>query len=797
MYLPGPHRGIFNWEVLRVSKSIILCEALIDALTFWCHGFRNVTSVYGVESPLAEHLAAFKKYGTTQVLIAFDRDEAGDRGAEKVAEQLMAAGISCYRVQFPRGMDANEYACKVSPAAKSLELALKSAVFMGKGTRPLAEAPAIETAAATAETPTEPTAAADQPSLAANAEASPTTEATTEPPAAPVTILETTAPEAVPVADVPCEHQGEDVIFCFADRRYRVRGLAKNTAFDSLKVNLLAGRGDHFHVDTLDLYGARQRAIFLKQASTELGVHEDVLKADLGKVLLKLEQLQDQQIRAALAPKDTTVRLSDEETAAALALLKDPKLLDRILEDFRRCGVVGEETNKLVGYLAAVSRKLEDPLAVVIQSSSAAGKSSLMEAVLAFMPEEERVKYAAMTGQSLFYMGETNLKHKILAIVEEEGASRASYALKVLQSEGELTIASTGKDPESGKLVTHEYRVEGPVMIFLTTTAIEIDEELLNRCLVLTVDEDRRQTQAIHELQRSARSLEGQLVRREKDEILKVHRNAQRLLKPLMVVNPHARELRFPDHRTRTRRDHMKYLTLIETIAFLHQHQRPVKTAQHHGKVVEYIEVTLGDIAVANRLAHQVLGRSLDELSPQTRRLLMLLDQTVAAGCKGLAMERKDYRFTRKELRDAVGWTDFQVRTHLDKLVELEYVLVHRGARGQSFVYELLYEGQGKDGTPFLQGLFEVQPTGSFGYDEKNEHGKGEFELQKGKFEPPLSPQRAPVKGGLSMAVLPGKPDGNCENGHFEPKTAHRGVEPKIVSYADAPVVLAAAVKVN
>ena len=799
MYLPGPHRGIFNWEALRVSKSIILCEALIDALTFWCHGFRNVTSVYGIESHITEHLAAFKRYGNTQVLIAFDRDEAGDRGAEKVAEQLMTAGISCYRVQFPRGMDANEYACKVSPAAKSLELALKSAVFMGKGARPLADMPTSDTAdVATSEAPTETPAAVDHPSLAANAEGSPTTEATPEPPAAPVTILETTAPDAVPVADVPCEHQGEDVIFHFGDRRYRVRGLAKNTAFDSLKVNLLAGRGDHFHVDTLDIYGARQRAIFLKQASTELGANEDVLKADLGKVLLKLEQLQDQQIRAALAPKDTTVRLTDEETAAALELLKDPKLLDRILEDFRRCGVVGEETNKLVGYLAAVSRKLDEPLAVVIQSSSAAGKSSLMEAVLAFMPEEERVKYAAMTGQSLFYMGETNLKHKILAIVEEEGASRASYALKVLQSEGELTIASTGKDPESGKLVTHEYRVEGPVMIFLTTTAIEIDEELLNRCLVLTVDEDRAQTRAIHELQRSARSLEGQLVRREKEEILKVHRNAHRLLRPLMVVNPHARELRFPDHRTRTRRDHMKYLTLIETIAFLHQQQRPVKTAQHHGKVVEYIEVTLTDIAVANRLAHQVLGRSLDELSPQTRRLLMLLDQTVAAGCKGLAMERKDYRFTRKEVRDAVGWTDFQVRTHLDKLVELEYVLVHRGTRGQSFVYELLYDGEGKDGTPFLQGLFEVQPAASgCGYDEKNEHGKGEFELQKGKFEPSLSPQRAPIEGGSSMAVLPGKPEGNGGNGHFEPKTAHRGVEPKIASYADAPVVLVAAAKVN
>ncbi|MBK6515461.1 MAG: hypothetical protein IPG04_15425 [Polyangiaceae bacterium] len=115
---------------------------------------------------------------------------------------------------------------------------------------------------------------------------------------------------------------------------------------------------------------------------------------------------------------------------------------------------------------------------MVIQSSSAAGKSSLMDAVLSLMPEEERVQYSAMTGQSLFYMSGQDLKHKVLAIVEEEGAERASYALKLLQSEGELTIASTGKDPATGRLVTHTYRVEGPVSIMLTTTAIEVDEEL-------------------------------------------------------------------------------------------------------------------------------------------------------------------------------------------------------------------------------------------------------------------------------------------------------------------------------
>jgi hypothetical protein len=164
------------------------------------------------------------------------------------------------------------------------------------------------------------------------------------------------------------------------------------------------------------------------------------------------------------------MREATEESEEALPLLKNPKLLEHILADFAHCGVVGEETNRLIGYLAATARKRESPLAVMVQSSSAAGKSSLMEAVLAFMPEEDKVQYSAMTGQSLFCMGAMDLKHKILALAEEEGAAPASYALKVLQSEGTLSIASTAKDPESGKLVTQEYRVEGPVMIFSTTT---------------------------------------------------------------------------------------------------------------------------------------------------------------------------------------------------------------------------------------------------------------------------------------------------------------------------------------
>ncbi len=735
LYLPGAHKGVWNEEAVAVSKEIILCESLIDALSFWSAGFRNVTASYGVNGFTADHRAAFEKHGTERVYIAYDRDEAGDKAAAALAVELMQMGIECFRVLFPKGMDANEYSLKVQPAAKSLGVLLNKAEWLGKGKRPERRVTELEI-----ETAPESVAAVEEEPAAKEkmveeearepvfiAAPTPTAAAAVDVPKEHVLPLAAepepvrAMPFAAPV-EVPVEIRGEDVLMRFGDREYRVRGLAKNTSSEVLRINLrvlgVNAYGDvALHVDTLELNAARPRMTFIKQAAEELGIKEEIVRRDLGKVLFKLEELRDEQIRIALLPKDQAVTISEEDRAAAMEMLRDPKLLERIVEDFARCGMVGEETNKLVGYIGVVSRHLKEPLAVIVQSSSAAGKSSLMDAVLAFVPEEQRIQYSAMTGQSLFYMGETDLKHKVLAIVEEAGAQQASYALKLLQSEGELTIASTGKDPATGRLLTHQYRVEGPVMIFLTTTAIDIDEELLNRCLVLTVNEDREQTQAIHRIQREAQTIEGLLRRRDRDDLLRLHRNAQRLLKPVSVANPYARGLTFLDGQTRTRRDHTKYLTLIRSIALLHQYQRPRKTAERDGKPLEYIEVTLDDIAVANRLTAEVLGRSLDDLPPQTRRLLLLVDAMVAAECKRQKIERSDYRFSRRDVRAATGWGDTQLRLHLGRLEELEYLLIHRGGRGQSFVYELAFAVQGDGGGPVMPGLIDVEKLRSYKYD--------------------------------------------------------------------------------
>ncbi|MFN7446776.1 MAG: CHC2 zinc finger domain-containing protein [Pirellula sp.] len=811
-YLPSPLAGIFNGEALKAYEEIILCESIIDALTFWVAGYRNVTCTFGTNGLTDELFDAIQNSDIRRILIAFDNDNAGNHSADELSKKLNAIGIDAFRVKFPSGQDANEYASKLKmgrdngePGHASLGLAIRNAEWIANGdkTEPtittitpnfLKDArDAIAREAIAKPNPNEPQCAStglaaepqvssltpqacNNPSLLAAEAAKPATpsqpEASASGPTATVPTVAKQQPQEARIPDAPkptieAEIRENEIVIPIGNRSYRVRGLEKNLAFDVLKVNILVRKAEQFYIDTFDIYAARQRSIFIKEAARELLIDEETIKRDLGKVLLKLEELQDKTISDAQAIKQEKIEITDADKAAAMALLKDENLLDKILDDFEGCGVVGERTNKLVGYLAATSRKLDRPLAIMVQSSSAAGKSSLMEAILRFLPGEEQVTYSAMTGQSLFYMGGMNLKNKVLAIAEEEGIRQASYALKLLQSEGQLTIASTGKDPGTGRMETQEYHVEGPVMIFLTTTAIDVDEELLNRCLVLTVDEDREQTRAIQRQQRLAKTIVGLRASQQKTAIVKLHQNAQRLLRPLAVVNNYADQLNFLDDQTRRRRDHTKYLTLIEAVALLHQYQRPVHTMNADGGAIQYIEVTPRDIAIANTLAEAVLGRSIDELPPQTRRLLRELYEWARRECEAKKIEQAEYRFSRRTLREALGWSQTAIKRHLERLLEMEYVIPHRaGARASE--YELLYDGRGREGQPTICGLIDpskLQPitTTTGPMEPSSTHPNG----CSSQSEPSSSPQEHSDNTGSSTEKTSSSSSENNGEGQF------------------------------
>jgi len=659
LYLSGPRRGVFNHQAAKRSKSIILAESIIDALTLYNAGFKDVIPCYGVNGLTEDHIALFARHQTKEVYICFDRDEAGDQGAERIREQLKDKGIDAYIVRLPEieapdKVDVNTF-------------------FL------TAEAPAIFER-----------------------------------------LLKEANPRAAIRSDKIVKHEQKaydktdtGFIVQYDTRQYEVRGITKDGV--KLKATIKAVmreassvKGENtkgrFHLDTVDLYSNRSRIFFAKACAVLFSDKEEVIIEDITRLIDLCESW-----KAEGPEKSTMQQMTRTEEDEALDFLKAPSLFNRILEDFEVIGLTGEDGNKLMGYIAATSRKLDEPLSVLIQSRSAAGKSTLQDAIIMLIPTEDYIKYTRLTGQALFYKEEDSLVHKLLAIEEEHGARDASYSIRNIQSSKYLSIAATGKDPVTGKLRTEEYKVKGPVALMITTTEVELDYETSNRFITLTIDESKEMTERILQKQREQDTLEGLIRKAETDLITKRHHNAQRLLRPLHVINPYAEHLTFPAESLRARRDHKKYLGLIKAIAFIHQYQREIKAVEHNGEPLQYIEVTLEDIEKANHLAGEVLGRILDELSPPSRLLLKMIQEMVEARCKELKIEPKDYCFSRRDIREWTRWSDFQIKCHVRQLEDMEYLYSVTGKKGKEYIYELLYAGGGENGKAFLMGLTTIE----------------------------------------------------------------------------------------
>jgi hypothetical protein len=465
-------------------------------------------------------------------------------------------------------------------------------------------------------------------------------------------------------------------------------GVDKNAR--RLKVTLKTERSGKLHVDTLDLYHAKSRKTLLQDLSCFFEESPAVIDGDIAKLIKMGEDFTPGQgTSGGTVP---VVVMTDDERREAEAFGKAENLMDQILKDYHACGLVGEESNILLCYLAAVSRQTAEPISVLVLSSSGAGKSALQEATLRLCPSEDVVKLTSLTGRALFYKGAGSLKHKILALEEEAGVKQASYAIRNLISAGELIIETTVKDLGSGRLTTMQNRVEGPTTVLITTTNPDVDPETKSRFFVTGVDESREQTRAILENQRRRRTWEGKSGRDEREAVSRRHWNFQRLLKPVAVVNPFAEKLIYADDRLQSRRDQPKYLNLINAVAFMRQMQKPVKS--HNGR--EYVEVDEDDLELANKLAEEILGQNLDDLNRVSRDLLSQIGRMVEErrarqtdpghDCK---LQVSDILFTRRDIRAYTGWPHARVHRYLKQLVDMELVLVRSGRNGWKYVYSL------------------------------------------------------------------------------------------------------------
>lgn len=471
-------------------------------------------------------------------------------------------------------------------------------------------------------------------------------------------------------------------------RRYELCAIEKPSAARlKATVKALTDEAGRFHIDTVDFYLSRSRKGFVAEAARLFREMPEAIEADVNGITVAMEKHVAHKLDGAAAP---AVAVPDADRLEALRLGRSAGLIDELQRDFGKLGIIGEETNRLLLYLAMTSRKMDDPLAVQILSSSGAGKSHLQDAVLSLCPDEDLIKLTSLTGQALFYKGEDSLRHKCLAIAEVAGAEGARYALRNLISDRKLVIESTIKNALTGRLETQLNTVYGPTAVFETTTNPDTDAETKSRYVLLSVDESPEQTKAILEAQRQSHTLEGRKRRKAREAVLAKHHALQRLLEPVAVVNPFEPLLSYGDDRLAFRRDHPKYLNLILAVTFLHQMQRPRK---HEPELGDYIETTLDDIAIANELAHQLFGQSLDDLSIPSREALERITGYVERRAAELKTAGEKVEFSRRELREVFGWSDTRLRVYLHELSEMEYLAPVSGRNGLRFCYRLIDGG--------------------------------------------------------------------------------------------------------
>jgi len=384
-------------------------------------------------------------------------------------------------------------------------------------------------------------------------------------------------------------------------------------------------------------------------------------------------------------------KLSRDEIEEALQFLRDSNLINRISKNLAFAGeIIDEESNKMMLYLSAVSRKLDKPISLVIFGQSSSGKSWLANSIGDFIPDEDRIRLSSASDRAIEYLG-SRIKHKWLLVQEFEGIQNILPTIRTLQSEGRLNRLVTIQDPETGRNKSISQEFECPCTVVFTTTREGIHDENATRIFELYADESLRQTQQVVNESILKADINYRANENKKKQIIKLHQNAQRLLEKIKVSIPFTQHLSWPSTKVRSRRDVNRFLQLVKTVAFLRQKQKQIKFTPDGTR---YIEADLYDYEVAYNIGISVVRSTINPLSDRAKRVLTvccdLADDYIRAGQQPI--------FTVSHIQEKgklLGY-DIENRTdlykQLDKLEEYEYLQLHREHSRATKFYSVAFQ---------------------------------------------------------------------------------------------------------
>ncbi len=361
-------------------------------------------------------------------------------------------------------------------------------------------------------------------------------------------------------------------------------------------------------VERIDLSSSQARRKLAEEVASKTGLLPEVIEIRLAESATEPPQVKREPAALTreelLAARDEQVEeelaaMSTEVVEEAEAMLRDPRLVDRILHDIGTLGVVGEQELALTLYVVGTSRLLKNPLSAIVQGTTSSGKSYVIITVAGAFPEESKLMATALTSQALYYMLPGQLLHRFVVAgersrLENDDRADATRALREMLSSQVLSkLVTVNVNGQFESVLIHQY---GPIAFTESTTLTQIFDEDANRALLLGTDESSEQTARI------TRAIARRAMRDaiETAPIIQKHHALQRLLRRVEVKIPFADRLAdaMPTQRPEARRAIGHALDMIRAVTLLHQRQRADGALQHD----DAIDANLSDYVIARRL---------------------------------------------------------------------------------------------------------------------------------------------------------------------------------------------------
>ena len=646
-YLTG-RCGLYPGHPPAETKKVLLTESVIDAATLLQVKELSdyfILALYGTNGLTAEHKTALQALpNLEEVVLMLDGDEAGRKAASTMMTDLQslfcsASGISSVdsieikKVDLPQDADVNEL--WVNHHEPQLFLDLVTSAETG---------------------------------LLQNAKSPINTESEEEIKTKPV-------PQKNNYLDSSNPY---DWRWDGACGNHSIKGGVDLKHWEQLKVTwvleLPSGQKSR---QKFDLYDDRQVEKVCREAGQKLRLSPTELEKDLDELANLLEQHRQAlaQVEKAKSAVISNFTVSVENRAKAIAFLSEPDLLKRLNESIGLTGIVGEEHSRLMLLIIASSYKNKRPLHALIQGSSGSGKTLLLRKIMQLLPPDDRYIWSRVTDSSLYNWGD-RLRYKAIGIEDWDGLTEeAQYALRELQTGGELR-SSTSEKQDNGKIEGQEKVTSGPIATLMCTTRGTVYEDNMNRCFLLAVDESSEQTRRIIDYQNA--DAEGKIDREAGEKNTFFIQTILKVLEPCRVVNPYASKVQLPPKAQKLRRLNQLYQDFVSQVVWWHQYQRK-KDAK--GRII----ATPSDLQAAAALMFDSIVLKVDELDGSLRQFFENLKVYVQK------QGGEEYTFSRLEIRRALCLSKTVQHRFFKELEGLEYIRLQGGYANRGYHYKIVF----------------------------------------------------------------------------------------------------------